>query len=189
MAWISLYFGLVHSVARWWRASNLQRQFQNRKPFHFKAKWITLQSISASGRYLWFWMKSILPWNPILWFLKEINSQAYSLWQWQKKRTIRALSKGTLGSWFQAVLSDWRVLQSFLMFYLVGIKGSLYEHGCVFEKEMISSWVKKRTVPSSSDPSNVSRKTVFVCQLSIETSKKVHSSLRYNTNQQMTIFA
>lgn len=103
---------------------------------------------------------------------KEINSQAYSLWQWQKKRTIRALSKGTLGSWFQAVLSDGRVLPSFLMFYLVGIKGSLYEHGCVFEKEMISSWVKKRTVPSSSDQSNVSRKTVFVCQLPIETSKK-----------------
>jgi hypothetical protein len=37
-------------------------------------------------------------------------------------------------------------LQSFLMFYLVGIKGSLYKHGCVFEKQMISSWVKKRTV-------------------------------------------
>lgn len=143
MAWISVYFCLAHSVAwlRW--ASNWQRQFQKSQAIPFQAKRIPLQSIPASG-----------------WFLNEVYIALASYFmvskrnqfipfvtmtkKKKKKRTARALSKGMLDSRFQVFLSDWRILQSFLMFYLVEIKGSLYRHGCIFKKQMISSWVKKK---------------------------------------------
>lgn len=148
MTWIGVSFCLAHSVARLRWASNWQQQFQKSQAIPFQAKRITLQSIAASG-----WSLNEVYIALASYFIVSKRNQFIPfVTMTKKKRAIRALSKGMLGSWFQVFLSDWRILQSFFMFYLVEIKGSLYRHKCIFKKQMISSWVKKKKKKNSPFP-------------------------------------